>query len=161
MLLNFTLQYMFHSVSILGWQSGGSSAFLQPWLCIFQTNEEQIDTSWPSGALPRRLACAPDGNNVMLAATSRFGLFHAELVQRTLGQESLWMFMIFMLGSCPVFHWPCWQLQEECCRSKQNSLHHFPLCSCSLQLCASLRWPGGWGLNSGAVQPLGSLSNPN
>jgi len=43
---------------------------------------EQIDTSWPSGALPRRLACAPDGNKVMLAATSRFGLFQAELMQR-------------------------------------------------------------------------------
>lgn len=43
---------------------------------------EQIDTSWPPGALPRRLACAPDGSNVMLAAASRFGLFQAELMQR-------------------------------------------------------------------------------
>ena len=45
--------------------------------------KEQIDTSWPPGALPRRLACAPDGSNVMLAAASRFGLFQAELMQRS------------------------------------------------------------------------------
>ena len=45
--------------------------------------KEQIDTSWPPGALPRRLACAPDGSNVMLAAASRFGLFQAELIQRS------------------------------------------------------------------------------
>ena len=50
--------------------------------CIYRA-KEQIDTSWPPGASPRRLACAPDGSNVMLAAASRFGLFQAELMQRS------------------------------------------------------------------------------
>ena len=48
-------------------------------------SEEKIETTWPSGAFPRRLACATDGANVMLAAASRFGLFQAELQQRTGG----------------------------------------------------------------------------
>lgn len=46
---------------------------------------EKIETTWPSGAFPRRLACATDGANVMLAAASRFGLFQAELQQRKSG----------------------------------------------------------------------------
>ncbi|CAK9002552.1 unnamed protein product [Durusdinium trenchii] len=40
---------------------------------------EKIETTWPSGAFPRRLACATDGANVMLAAASRFGLFQAAM----------------------------------------------------------------------------------
>ncbi|CAJ1456224.1 unnamed protein product [Effrenium voratum] len=44
---------------------------------------EHIETSWPFGAAPKRLACAADGGAVSLAASSRFGLFEAELQQTT------------------------------------------------------------------------------
>ena len=83
--------------------------------------QEKIETTWPSGAFPRRLACAPDGANVMLAAASKFGLFQAELQQRRALGMQMFRLQTFLAWKEPLESLALWALCSPICFCRKSA----------------------------------------